>query len=304
MQQATGAAVRFTIGAMSATLVEEMVDRSFEFRRFFPLSTDAALQDNLGWMSPRHYDAHQGRLQLSMHAWLLDTGSCKILIGGCVGNGKTRPGRPDWNDLDTPFLERLAEAGARPQDIDYVLCTHLHADQIGWNTRLNRGRWVPTFPNATYVFSQREHAYWQSRLAYDRRSLHALAYQDSVLPVIEAGQALMVGDHHVLGQGIRMECAPGHTAGHMAIWVETDDGLAVFTGDILHHPMQLRDPHWSCFGCADQLQSARTRQRILEKCADTGALLLPAHFMAPHAGRVGRSGPGFELLPARDPARA
>ncbi|SDV51548.1 MBL fold metallo-hydrolase [Chitinasiproducens palmae] len=287
--------IRFRIGKVTATLVQEMVDDMFDFLEFFPLATPAAVDENLSWMAPGHYVPATGRMLLSMHAWLLDTGRHKILIDGCVGNDKERPGRPDWCGLSTPFLDRLAGAGARPEDIDFVLCTHLHADHVGWNTRLVGGRWVPTFPNARYVFSRREHAYWEARLAADGKGPHLLAYQDSVLPVIEAGQALIVDDHAEIADCLVLEPAPGHTPGHVAIWLKSDGERAVLTGDILHHPIQVKYPAWSCFGCIDQKQSAETRKRVLEATCERRALLLPGHFMPPHAAFVDEGADGFKL---------
>lgn len=285
--------VSFRIGNALATRVHEMVDRSFEFRKFFPLSTDEEIDRNIHWMAPDHFDIATGRILLSMHSWLIDTGRFKILIDGCVGNGKNRPGRPDWCNLDTPFLTRLLEAGAHPEDINYVLCTHLHADHIGWNTRLVDGRWVPTFPNAKYVFSRREFEHWETQLAADVQSPHMIGYRDSVLPVIEAGQALIVDDNAEIADCLILAPAPGHTPGHIAIWLKSREESAIFTGDILHHPVQLINPRWSCFGCIDPHQGTLTRQLVLAECADRGATLLPAHFMAPFGGRIRPKGEGF-----------
>jgi glyoxylase-like metal-dependent hydrolase (beta-lactamase superfamily II) len=289
--------VRFRIGKVTATLIEEMVDHSFELLKFFPLSTQEELAENLDWLAPGHYDPQTGRVLLSMHSWLLDTGKHKILIDGCVGNGKNRPGRPDWCNLDTPFLDRLAAAGATPDDIDYVLCTHLHADHIGWNTRMIGGRWVPTFPRAKYVFSRREHEFWEARLAADAHAPgpHLIAYQDSVLPVVEAGQAMIVDDHAELADCLTLEPAPGHTPGHVAIWLKSNDERAVLTGDILHSPIQVKYPAWSCFGCIDPVQSAATRKQVLESTCEHRALLLPGHFMPPHAAYVDDAAGGFAL---------
>ncbi|WP_164706409.1 MBL fold metallo-hydrolase [Methylobacterium sp. XJLW] len=143
----------------------------------------------------------------------METEGKRILIDGCVGNGKVRDARPDWCNLSTAFLDRLAEAGATPDDIDYVLCTHLHADHVGWNTRLIDGRWVPTFPNATYVFGRTEHAFWQAEHEKGARGPHLQAYRDSVLPILEAGRALVVDEDHVLEGVLHLAPAPGHTPG-------------------------------------------------------------------------------------------
>ncbi len=90
-------------------------------------------------MAPNHFDPATRRILLSMHSWMVEVGGKRILIDGCVGNDKVRDARPDWCHLSTAFLIRLAEAGATPDTIDYVLCTHLHADHVGWNTRLHDG---------------------------------------------------------------------------------------------------------------------------------------------------------------------
>jgi glyoxylase-like metal-dependent hydrolase (beta-lactamase superfamily II) len=295
--------VQFKVGSTTITLIPEMIDRSFKFRSFFPKSTDEDIAAHLHWMSPGHYDAGTGRLLLSMHSWLIDTGKHKILVDGCVGNDKTRPTRPDWCNLDTPFLARLHAAGAHPEDIDFVLCTHLHADHVGWNTRLVDGRWIPTFPNAKYVFSRREHTYWEERLAGDNGSgHHLLSYQDSVLPVIQAKQALIVDDYHEIAGCLILAPAPGHTPGHVAIWLQSNDEAGVFTGDILHHPIQLIHPSWSCFGCQDQEEASVTRRHVLEQCADRNALLLPGHFMAPHATYIKENTSGFFITANRPDA--
>jgi glyoxylase-like metal-dependent hydrolase (beta-lactamase superfamily II) len=219
-----------------------------------------------------------------MRAWLVEAAGKRFLIDSCIGNDKQRDARPDWCNLSTGFLDRLAEAGARPEDIDYVLCTHLHADHVGWNTRLLNGKFVPTFPNATYVFSRQEYAFWQAQHEAGKTGPHLQAYRDSVLPVIEAGQALIVEDRDEIAGLLQLEPAPGHTPGHAAVWLAGDAG--VFTGDILHHPVQVMNPHWSCMGCLDPAQAAESRIRILARCAATGAILFPGHFMAPHAARI------------------
>jgi glyoxylase-like metal-dependent hydrolase (beta-lactamase superfamily II) len=287
--------MKLRIGEAVVTPVVEMVDRSFDFLRFFPLATEADIAANLAWMAPHHFDPETRRLLLSMHAWLVAVNGRKILIDGCVGNDKTREGRPDWCGLSTPFLDRLAAAGARPDEIDYVLCTHLHADHVGWNTRLVDGRWVPTFPNATYVFGRTEHAFWEAENAAGATGPHLQAYRDSVLPIVEAGRALIVDAHHVLEGVLHLAPAPGHTPGHVSVWLRCGPATGAFTGDILHHPVQVLNPHWSCMGCRDPVEAAETRRRVLARCADEDAILFPGHFVAPHAARIERRGEAFAV---------
>ena len=283
------------VGAAKVTPVVEMVDHSFDFFRFFPKATQEALDANFDWMAPHHFDRATRRVLLSMHAWLIEVDGKRILLDACVGNDKQRDARPDWCNLSTAFLQRLAEAGARPEQIDYVLCTHLHADHVGWNTRLLDGRWMPTFPNATYVFGRREYAFWEAQARAGQTGPHLQGYRDSVLPIIEAGQAMLVDDRDQLLGLLQLEPAPGHTPGHVAVWLEAGREAGVFTGDILHHPIQVLIPEWSCMGCIDPDQAAATRLRILQTCAERDATLFPGHFMAPHAAKIRRTAEGLRF---------
>ena len=140
-----------------------------------------------------------------------------MLIDTCVGNDKQRPSTRAWNGLDTDFLDRLRDIGVTPADVDYVLCTHLHVDHVGWNTRLLDGRWVPTFPNARYLFHQTEFDYWENNGDYVVEGAGASDgfYEDSVLPVVAAGQAVIVADGHTVYDWLTVESWPGHSPGHV-----------------------------------------------------------------------------------------
>jgi glyoxylase-like metal-dependent hydrolase (beta-lactamase superfamily II) len=118
----------------------------------------AQVESQAEWLYPRHVDLITGMARLSHHSWLLRARDLVLLVDPCIGNAKPRPRPPNeyYNMLDTPWLDRLAAAGARPDEIDLVVCTHLHPDHCGWNTRLVDGRWTPTFPKARYVLSAAE----------------------------------------------------------------------------------------------------------------------------------------------------
>ena len=181
---------RLRIGAGVAARIEETYEPNFNAVRFFPDWVPAVVEEHAGWLAPDHYDPASGMLKLSVHSWLLSVGGKRILIDACVGNHKTRAARKMWDMLDTPWLARLAAAGARPEQIDMVMCTHLHVDHIGWNTRLDNGRWVPTFPNAKYVFSTQDYEHY---LALDRDPatgpVNGGSFRDSVLPVVAEAPA-------------------------------------------------------------------------------------------------------------------
>jgi glyoxylase-like metal-dependent hydrolase (beta-lactamase superfamily II) len=197
--------------------------------------------------------------------------------------------------LDTPYLDRLAAAGARPAEIDYVMCTHLHHDHVGWNTQLRDGRWVPTFPNARYVISKSDFEYYRALDADPDKGepVEFGTFRECVLPVVEAGRADLIAGPHRLNEHIEIVPAPGHSAGHVVFRLESGGHGAVFIGDVLHHLMQVYYPHWNFPKNSDVEQARASRRMVLEHCASTGALMLPAHVGAPFAGYVEATGKGF-----------
>jgi glyoxylase-like metal-dependent hydrolase (beta-lactamase superfamily II) len=282
-----------TIGDATLVRVEEMVDTSFTGAGFFPAFDPEVLRPHLGWLTPRYYLAERDALVFSMHSWVVRTGRHTVLIDTCIGNDKDRMPRAHWHELKNPFLERLRAAGTAPEDVDYVMCTHLHPDHVGWNTVLRGGRWVPTFPRARYLFARIEYEHWRANP--DPNPVRRNAIQDSVLPVVEAGRAEMIEDGHQVDGAFTVELAPGHTPGNVHIRLMSRGAEGVFSGDVIHHPIQVYRPDWSTVACLDPAASAASRRRLLETCSERGALLLPAHFPAPHAAHVRAAGDGFEL---------
>lgn len=284
---------RLTIGDATAVRIEEMVDTSFTAAAFFRDFDPALLEPHLPWLAPRYYIPERDALVFSMHAWVVKTGRHTVLIDSCIGNDKDRMPRAHWHRLKTPFLERLRAAGTAPEDIDYVMCTHLHADHVGWNTMLRDGRWVPTFPRARYLFARVEYEHWSKNP--DPNPIRRNAFNDSVLPVVEAGRADLVEDGHDVDGAFTVELAPGHTPGNAAIRLTSKGTEALFVGDSVHHPMQVYQVGWSTHVCTDPAAAAASRRRLLERCAERGSLLLPAHFPAPHGAHVHSAGAAFEL---------
>ena len=206
-----------------------------------------------------------------------------------------------FHQLHLPYLARLSEAGVRPEDVTLVICTHLHIDHVGWNTRLVDGKWVPTFPNAKYIFSRREFEHWQSPTGGHVTLPENIAViEDSVLPVIEAGQVEFIDDGAKIIEGLFFQDAIGHTAGHGMLKLESGNDAAIFPGDALHQPMQVFRPDWNSRFCEQPEPARATRHSILDYCHDRGALLLPAHFGAPHGGYISRHAGGYEFRPADD----
>lgn len=269
----------------------------FEPDFLFPDATREALDAERAWLEPHYVDPKTGRLIMSFHTYVLRTSRHTILVDTCVGNDKHRPARDFWHQLSNPYLEDLAKMGVRPEEVDFVMCTHLHVDHVGWNTRLVDGRWIPTFPNARYIFAREEYAFWESRRKVGEDVNHG-SFDDSVLPVVEHGQAVMVDSDHALDDSIWLTPAPGHTPGNIVINVESDGASAILCGDTIHHAAQMRYPAWSSRFCEDPEQSRATRTALIEQLADSETTLLAAHFPTPVAGRVVRHGDAFRFVGA------
>jgi glyoxylase-like metal-dependent hydrolase (beta-lactamase superfamily II) len=286
----------FTVGKASIARIEETYLPVYRPREIFPAWSDAIAAEHASWLAPSHYDPAQDLIKLSVHSWLLRIGGKTFLIDACCGNHKKRPARPFWNMLNTPYLERLAAAGARPQDIDYVMCTHLHHDHVGWNTVESDGRFVPTFPNARYVFSKPDFDYYQKRDA-DPATTEPVefgTFRESVLPVVDAGRADFVTGPHRLNEHIDIMPAPGHSAGHVVFRLESAGEQALFTGDVFHHLLQVYYPDWNFPKNSDAEEARSSRRAVFAQCAATGALTLPGHVGAPFAGRIEAVGNGFK----------
>ena len=258
----------------------------FDTYTFFPDATKDVIEANRDWLMPRYIDPESIEIILCIQSYIIKTPHHTILVDTCVGNHKPRPARPSWDMQDGPFLAELAAVGVVPEEVDFVLCTHLHVDHVGWNTQLINGKWVPTFPNAKYIFSRNEFELWQERYSSGATVPVPLVYEDSVLPIVEAGQALIVEDSHQIDDGMWLEPAPGHTPGHVMLNLKSGDNTALMSGDVIHHPLQLIRPEWSSRACEDPVQSAVSRTKMLERIADTSTLLCPAHFGSPTMGHV------------------
>ncbi len=287
---------------ISQMIGEVRVDRIVETQGPFaeasfllPDFTPELIAQHRDWLVPRYYDDAQDRVIMSFHSLLLRTPRYNILVDTCVGNDKHRPARPGWHLQQSDWLSRLAVLQLAPEQIDYVFCTHLHADHVGWNTRLVDGRWVPTFPNARYLFARTEYEYWQQAIVSHRGEapLNHGCFADSVLPVVEAGQVELIDNDYQFDESIRFSPAPGHTPGMVVVHVDSRGQRALLTGDVMHTPIQLACPVLSSRFCLDPQRSRQTRRALIEQCADSDVLLLPAHFPDPTAGYIRRRGDAF-----------
>jgi len=222
-----------------------------------PGLTPDLLAENRSWMQKAAALDSKDVLILCFQSYIVKTPHHTILIDSRIGNDKPRPLRPNWSmKTDDTYMRALRAAGFSVDDIDFVMCTHLHVDHVGWNTRLENDRWVPTFPNARYVFAKTEFDYWSEQHA----KTPVPPFGDSVLPVVEAKQAEMVRNGYEIGDQVRILPTPGHTPGHVAFTFGRGRDDAVISGDLMHSPLQARYPELSAKFDVDQAQAAATRR--------------------------------------------
>jgi glyoxylase-like metal-dependent hydrolase (beta-lactamase superfamily II) len=282
-----------TVGDVTVTRVVELDRSSFEIGAMLPESTPERIAAQRDWMGPELLDPATGVHKACIQSYVLRTPWHTVVIDTCVGNDKPRDGVPAWHMRRGTYLSDLAAAGVKPEDVDMVICTHLHVDHVGWNTRLEGGRWVPTFPRARYVIVREEFEFWKREGETGREEFGLI--DDSVMPVVEAGRADLVASDHVIDDRLRLEPAPGHTPAHVCVRLTTPAGQAIFTGDMMHRPIQVAEPEWNSRFCDDAELARKTRRGFLERHADADVIVLAAHF--PVAGRIVAPGGRTRFLP-------
>jgi glyoxylase-like metal-dependent hydrolase (beta-lactamase superfamily II) len=276
------------VGRVKITCIVEM-DLPVPAEMFLPQATPAALRKST-WLYPHFVSDDDAILKLSIHALLVEAPGLKLVVDTCIGNDRPRDitgGEP----LSTPFLQHLGEAGWSRDAVDAVVCTHLHVDHVGWNTMLENGRWVPTFPKARYLIGRKEYEFWSAHEDEEQQAMLG----DSVRPIFDAGLAQLVELDHVISPAIRLTPSTGHTPGHVSVMIESEGERAVITGDMTHHPCQLAHPDWTPRFDTDLKESASTRWRLFAEWADQPILVIGTHFPAPTAGRVVRDGAAFRF---------
>jgi glyoxylase-like metal-dependent hydrolase (beta-lactamase superfamily II) len=280
---------RWTVGDYTITSILEEQTERVPPELFYPGRSAEDVQRH-SWLVPDFVDA-RGRLKFRVQAFVIEGGGRTLLVDPCVGNSKRRQ-NPYWNMRSYPFLERLAEAGLSVEKIDTVVHTHLHADHMGWDTQYIDNVWCPTFPKARYLYTERE------LLATKAEPTHAQdIYADTIAPILEAGLADIVDENAQLAAGIRLESTPGHTPGHVCLWLESRGDAALITGDIVHNPVQCAEPLWTQSFDADADEARATRNRMLAEVCARGALVLGTHFPNKPAGKLVPDGAAYRFVP-------
>ena len=234
------------------------------------------------WLAP-NFVTPDGQMKISFQAFALKTPSQTIIVDTCIGEGREREYEV-FTNMRSDYLDDLVAAGYDPDAADIVLCTHLHFDHVGWNTRAESGRWVPTFPNARYLFARDEYEHWQAARAEDASQFEH--WVDAIDPVVEAGLVELIEAEHRIGPEVSLFPTPGHTPGHVSVLIQSRGEQAVITGDLMHHPIQLARPDLPMNADSDKAKGVETRLAFCERFADRAVMVIGSHFCEPTAGRI------------------
>jgi glyoxylase-like metal-dependent hydrolase (beta-lactamase superfamily II) len=279
--------LQWKIGDIKITQLIELTDASGSLQ-VLPDATPENL-DTIPWLKP-NFVSPEGNLIMNIQMMIIETPDQKMVVDTCIGNDKAL-NMEGWANLQLPFLDDLKKLGHDPDSVDKVICTHLHVDHVGWNTRKVAGKWVPTFPNARYVMVEEEFNFWQN-LAEDP---FGDVFGESVKPVVDAGLADMVSSDHQVADGVSFESTPGHTPGHVSVHIKSQGEEAIISGDMMHHPCQIARPDWVTPFDADSPAACATRKQFLERYADKPVLVLGTHFANPVGGRIVRDGKTYRF---------
>jgi glyoxylase-like metal-dependent hydrolase (beta-lactamase superfamily II) len=255
----------------------------------FPQASAEAMAPHHAWLVPHFMDA-EDQIRLSIHALVVDTPGLRVLVDTCIGE-HSLPGYEDLSENSADLREELAAAGVPLESVDVVLCTHLHFDHVGWNTVRVDGRWVPTFPNARYLFARTEWEHWSA----EPEAGFASTLESAVRPVVDAGLADLVESDHRLCESLRLVPTPGHTPGHVALVIESEGARALITGDCTHHPVQWAEPDWTMSADTDSAEAAVTRRTLIEAHGDAETLIIGTHYAGPTAGHIVRVAGGWQF---------
>jgi glyoxylase-like metal-dependent hydrolase (beta-lactamase superfamily II) len=286
--------MKWKVGDTTITKLLEIVYP--EFDDVLPAATPEVVKQ-VKWLFP-HFVTDDGHLSLSIHSLIVDMPGATLIVDTCIGNGRDRNPFEVMHMLSTSYMEDMIASGYNPDGIDYVLCTHLHLDHVGWNTQLVDGKWVPTFPNAAYLMGKQDLEFWGSIDAAtedDFLQIQRRTFDDSLQPVLDAGLAKAIEGPAEVCEGVRLIPTPGHTPGHCSVLIESAGETALITGDFIHHPIQFNDPDLVSPFDVDNDVAVATRHRMLGEYADTPTLIIGTHFAGPTAGKLVRDGDTYRL---------
>ena len=282
--------LKWIIGKVEIQQIIELEEAGKLIQSTFKEATPETVK-RISWLYPDFADS-KGNLKALVQSFLVKSEGKIILIDTCNGNNKIRSDLQEWGNLKTDFINRLRQTGIKETEIDIVICTHLHCDHVGWNTKLENGSWIPTFTKAKYLFVREEFDYWKQKPEKEMKA-DKEAFADSVEPIINEALAEIVESDYRVDGNIKLRSTIGHTPGHVSVSIESKGQKALISGDFIHHPIQFVYPFWTMDADVLPEEALKTRQRLFNELADKNILLIGSHFSNPVAGFVEKDRLGY-----------
>jgi len=283
--------LKWAIGEVEIFQIVELEDDHL-IQSIIPQSKPEKIKE-ITWLTP-HFADTNGKLKALVQSFLIKSNGKNILIDTCNGNDRKRPNAPEWSNLQTNYMQKLKDIEVSEEEVDIVVCTHLHFDHVGWNTRLKSDKWVPNFPNARYLFAKKEYDYWIAKPEREIEDDH-LGIADSIIPIVKAGLEELVTTDHRIDNQIRLISTPGHTPHHVSVMIESKGKKAIITGDFVHHPCQIAQPEWGTDVDTLPEKAKETRYRMLKELADKDILVIGSHFATPVSGKIVSKNSNYKL---------
>jgi glyoxylase-like metal-dependent hydrolase (beta-lactamase superfamily II) len=229
------------------------------------------------WQSRIDRNEH-GNVELALTCLLVRVGDRRLLIDTGFG---PQPQRPEVGQL----AASLAEVGVSAEDIDTVVISHPHGDHIGGAVSGAGDGAQPTYPEARYWLSRADWDFFSAPEMLERASL------SEKLPPLHRSERLDLADgEQEIAPGVRLLPLPGHTPGHMGVAFTSGQEMAVYVGDLVHHPLQIEHPEWSPVFDSLPPLSRETRRNLVERARREQSLIISYHLPFPGIGRVDASG--------------
>lgn len=240
----------------------------------------------------------RNRIQLGMRCLLIEHPSGLVLIDSGAGN-KENAKFIDIYGIEnsgsngrTALEDGLAQVGVRPEDVDFLLSTHLHFDHAGGNTYVDEhGAVRPTFPKARYFVQRGEYEY-----ATHTNERTAASYFDrNYVPTMQSGQLELIEGNRDLMEGISTVVTPGHTPHHQSFVIRSGGETAVFLGDLVPTHAHLPLP-WIMGYDVEPLVTLESKRELLARAEREGWTVIFEHDAAVPWGRVRHDGKAYGLL--------
>jgi glyoxylase-like metal-dependent hydrolase (beta-lactamase superfamily II) len=223
------------------------------------------------WEKKMAADA-RNRIKLAMNCLLIYAGGKRILVETGAGN-KLNAKLRDIYGLDGPFLlDGLQDFDVQPEDIDMVVNTHLHFDHAGGNTRIDRDKIVPTFPNARYIVQRGEFEHAMNPNERDRASY----FEENYEPVRAAGMFTLLEADAEVAPGVELIRLPGHTAHMQGVRLTGGGATAFLFADLVPTTAHLPIP-WIMGYDLYPMTTLENKKRWIPEVVREGWLALFAH---------------------------